>query len=123
MLSFHALNEQEILQQSLRYDIVCFTSRYTVGWFSFLDWISDFIKSFYRDLIDGVIRDLITRPSLALYLARRYEMMSVHELHYFYTRPGHLPVVHSPISDKPFQVIRVIISEVLDVRWDLINLI
>ena len=50
-------------------------------------------------------------------------MMSVHELHYFYTRPGHLPVVHSPISDKPFQVIRVIISEVLVVRWDLINLI
>ena len=50
-------------------------------------------------------------------------MMSVHELHHFYTRPGHLPVVHSPISDKPFQVIRVIISEVLVVRLDSINLI
>ena len=74
-------------------------------------------------MIDGVFRDLITRPSLALYLARRYEMMSVHELHYFYTRPGHLPVVHSPISDKPFQVIIIIISEVLDVRWDVIIVI
>ena len=50
-------------------------------------------------------------------------MMSVHELYHFYTRPGHLPVVHSPISDKPFQVIRVIISEVLVVRLDSINLI
>ena len=37
-------------------------------------------------------------------------MMSVHKLHYFYLRPGHLPVVHSPISDKPFQVIIVVIS-------------
>ena len=70
-----------------------------------------------------MFRDLITRPSLALYLARRYEMMSVQELHYFYTRPGHLPVVHSPISDKPFQVIRLLISEVINIRWDLIIVI
>ena len=60
-------------------------------------------------MIDGIIRDLITRPSLALYLARRFEMMSVHEQHHFYTRPGRMPVVHSPISDKPIQVMEVIV--------------
>ena len=50
-------------------------------------------------------------------------MMSVHEQHHFYTRPGHLPVVHSPISDKPFQVMRVIICAGLVDRLDYINLI
>ena len=50
-------------------------------------------------------------------------MMSVHEQHHFYTRPGHLPVVHSPISDKPFQVMKVLICAGL-VDWlDYINLI
>ena len=58
-------------------------------------------------MIDGIIRDLITRPSLALYLARRFEMLDVHEQHHFYTRPGRMPVVHSPISDKPIQVMEV----------------
>ena len=49
--------------------------------------------------------------------------MSVHKQHHFYTRPGHLPVVHSPISDKPFQVMRVIICAGLVDRLDYINLI
>ena len=36
-------------------------------------------------------------------------MLNVHEQHHFYTRPGRMPVVHSPISDRPFQVMVVIV--------------